>query len=172
VEPPTRGRVPLILGLGNPILTDDRVGLEVARALYAFLPAGSVAVDEASVGGIELLHVLEGWRRVVIVDAYIDPRGGGRLPPGEVAELALAELDPTAMAISPHTAGLGQCLELGRACGLDMPAEVRVFVIGVSDPYTFGERCTEPVAAAVPRAVELIAAQVFGPGGWLDRTPP
>jgi hypothetical protein len=86
-----------------------------------------------------------------------------------VAELALDELQPTATAISPHTAGLGQCLELGRRCGLQMPAEVRVFVIGVSDPYTFGERCTPAVAEAIPRAVERIAERVFGPQGWLRR---
>ena len=169
-ERPKRGTVPLILGLGNPILSDDRVGLEVARALHASLPAGSVAVEEAYVGGLELLHVLEGWQQVVVVDSFIDPLGPGRLAPGEVTELALAELEPTATALSPHTAGLVQCIELGRACGLDMPTEVRVFVIGVSDPHTFGEHCTETVAAAIPRAVELIAARVFGSGGWLEHT--
>jgi hydrogenase maturation protease len=153
-----RPDVPLILGLGNPILTDDRVGLEVARALFERLPAGTAALLEASVGGMELLHVFEGWRRVVVVDS-IRP---GRLAPGEVAELPLEELEPTHTALSPHTAGLVQCLKFGRACGLEMPEEVRVFAIGVRDPFTFGERCTPEVAEAIPRIVEFIEAQVFG----------
>ena len=70
----------LILGLGNPILTDDRVGHEVARALHARRPAGSAALVEACAGGMELLHVLEGWQRVLVIDA-VEP---GRLAPGEV----------------------------------------------------------------------------------------
>jgi hydrogenase maturation protease len=157
---------PLILGLGNPILTDDRVGLEVARRLHEELGAERAALEEASVGGLELLHVLEGWQRVVLVDSYIDPIDPGRLPPGELRELGLDELEPTSLALSPHTAGLTHCLELGRLCGLVMPEEVRVFVIGVADPYTFGEHCTPEVAAAIPKAVALIATRVFGPGGW------
>ncbi len=153
VRPP----VPLILGLGNPILSDDRVGLEVARALLARLPAGSAELVEAAVGGMELLHLLEGWRRVVVVDA-LHP---GRLAPGEVAELSLDELEPTHTALSPHTAGLLQCLEFGRRCGLAMPEQVRVFAIGVRDPLTFGEACTPEVAEAIPRIVEFIARRAF-----------
>jgi len=163
---PTRADKPLILGLGNPILTDDRVGLEVARQLHAELGAERAALEEASVGGIELLHVLEGWRRVVLIDSYIDPIDPTALPPGEIRELGLDELETTSMALSPHTAGLTHCLEFGRACGLVMPEVVRVFVIGVGDPYTFGERCTPVVQAAIPKAVALIAERVFGPDGW------
>jgi hydrogenase maturation protease len=142
------------------------VGLELAHGIAARLPAGAVAVTEASVGGIELLQVLEVWEQVLIVASYIDPLGTGRLAPGEVRELELAELGPAQSAISPHTAGLVQCLELGRACGMVMPTEVRVFVMGVSDPYTFGESCTPAVAAAIPSAIELIAARVLGAEGW------
>jgi hydrogenase maturation protease len=151
-EPP-----PLILGLGNPILSDDRVGLEVARSLHAQLPHGSALLCEASVGGIELLHVLEGHRRVVLIDAF-EP---GELAPGAVAELALEELEESYTPLSPHTAGLRTCLELGRRCGLQMPDEVRVFVVGTCEVRTFSERCTPAVAAAIPRVVEEIRRLAF-----------
>ena len=156
----------LILGLGNPILTDDRVGLEVARALHERLGPGRTALEEASVGGLELLHVLEGHRRVLLVDSYVDPVDPERVRPGEVIEIGLGELEPQSVALSPHTAGLAACIEFGRACGLVMPEAVRVFVIGVRDPYTFGERCTPEVEAAIPKAVAFIVERVFGAGGW------
>jgi hydrogenase maturation protease len=140
-------------------LRDDRVGLEVARALLARLPEGTAVLEEACVGGMELLHILEGWQRVVIVDAFKP----GQLEPGEVTELPLEELEQNYTPISPHTAGLLTCLEFGRACGLSMPEEVRVFVIGVNDPYTFSESCTPEVAEAIPRIVEFILEQAFRP---------
>jgi hydrogenase maturation protease len=150
---------PLILGLGNPILSDDRVGLEVARSLHAQLPDGSALLCEASVGGMELLHVLEGHRRVVLIDAF-EP---GRLEPGAVAELGLEELEASYTPLSPHTAGLRSCLEFGRLCGLEMPAEVRVFVVGTCEVRTFSERCTPSVEAAIPRVVEEIRRRAFAP---------
>jgi hydrogenase maturation protease len=153
--------VPLILGLGNPILTDDRVGLEVAEALFARLPAGSVELKLVYVGGIELLHVLEGHRRVVLIDS-IEP---DKARPGELRRIALEDIASSYAPLTPHNAGLPHCLGLGRACGLAMPEDLRIYAVGVCDPYTFSESCTEEVAAAVPRAVELVWRDLFGPGG-------
>jgi len=160
----------LIVGLGNPILRDDRVGLLVARALFERLPRGRAVLREASVGGIELLHVLEGFRRALIIDA-LEPglSGTTSLEPGEVRELALAELERPDPPLTPHNAGLAHCLRFGRACGLSMPEELRLFAIGVRDPYTFDERCTDEVARAIPRIVEQIEERVFGPSGCWAR---
>ena len=157
----SRASPTLILGLGNPVLCDDGVGLLVARELHRRLPAGSAALQDANVGGIELLHTLEGWRRVLVIDA-VEP---GRLEPGDVAEIPLAELAQRYTPITPHNAGFLHCIELGRALGLVMPDDVRVFAIGVDDPYTFSERCTAAVERAIPRIVALIEERVFGPRG-------
>jgi hypothetical protein len=46
-----------------------------------------------------------------------------------------------------------------------MPDVVRVFGIGVCDPYTFSECCTEQVERAIPAIVDTIAAATFGPEG-------
>jgi hydrogenase maturation protease len=154
-----RSRATLILGLGNPILRDDRVGLEVARALHA-LRAGEAELALASVGGLELLHLVEGYRRVLIVDA-LEPGAACALAPGEVAELAVEELRALPAATSPHTASLGCCLELGARCGLEMPAEVRVFVVGARDTRSFDERCSPEVEAALPAAVAEIERAFF-----------
>ena len=153
---------PLILGLGNPILRDDRAGLEIVRALHARLPEGAADVCEASVGGIELLHLLDGHDRVLIVDS-LEP---GHLTPGEVREIPLGQLAQQYTPISPHNAGLLHCLELGRVCGMHMPNEVHVFAIGVCDPYTFSESCTDVVQAALPGIVDHIYEQVFCPHGY------
>lgn len=158
-------RVPLIVGLGNPILSDDRVGLEVARALFARLPPGAAELREASVGGIELLPLLEGRRRVLLVDA-VEP---GRLAPGEVVEIAPVELERRYPPMSPHNAGFAHCVAFARACGLEMPDDVRIFGIGVRDPYTLGERCSPEVERAVPRIAALLEERLFGPqGSWAD----
>lgn len=158
---PSTPQVPLVLALGNPILCDDRVGLVVARVLCDRLPRGAVELREASVGGLELLHLLEGWTRVLVIDAVAP----GCLRPGEVIEICTSELELRYAPMTPHNAGFVHCLELGRCCGLCMPEEIRVFAIGVQDPYRFCESCTVEVEQAIPYIVRQIEMQMFGPQG-------
>ncbi|MBN2495055.1 MAG: hydrogenase maturation protease [Deltaproteobacteria bacterium] len=157
------GACPLILGLGNPILGDDRIGLEVARALHARLPPGAAALCEAELGGMELMDRLEGWRKVALIDA-LEP---GALEPGALVELELDDLATRYAPLTPHNAGLCHCLELGMRLGMQMPDDLVVFAIGVQDPYTFSEQLTAPLAQALPGLVEEIFERLFGPvGRW------
>ncbi len=48
----------VVLGLGNPILTDDSVGLKVARAVQERVVDPDVSVIEACTGGLEVLDLL------------------------------------------------------------------------------------------------------------------
>ena len=59
----------LVLGLGNPLRGDDGVGPRVVEELTRRgLPDGVMTLDVRT-GGLDLLHTLEGWKRVVAVDA-------------------------------------------------------------------------------------------------------
>ena len=65
----------LVLGLGNPILTDDGVGIHVVRALASHpLPPG-VVLAEASLGGLRLLETILGYKQIVLVDAIQTANG-------------------------------------------------------------------------------------------------
>ena len=60
----------LVLGLGNDILGDEAVGLLAARRLRALLPE-SVDVVESGGGGLDLLDVLEGYDRAILLDSIL-----------------------------------------------------------------------------------------------------
>ena len=148
----------LVLGLGNPILTDDGIGIKVVRAARACCRAGEVAFAEASVGGLRLLDVLEGYERVIIVDAIQMP---GRRP-GEVFWLSAPELCASLHSGSSHDLSLAGALSLGRGLGMMLPDDnhLLILAIEVEDVLTFGEECTAAVAAAIPRAVEAVLAKI------------
>ena len=142
----------LVLGLGNDILTDDAVGLLVARAVATRLrddPA--VAVRETTEMGLALLDEVADFDTVVLVDAVQT----GRVPPGHIHECDIADL-PQVTATSPHFIGVGETLALGRRLGVSMPQRVRVIAIEVADPFTLGNQPTATVMAAVEQAVERV----------------
>lgn len=145
----------LILGLGNPILSDDGVGVHVARALAKVLPQTSqLSIAEASVGGLRLLELIYGYQRVILADA-IQTKGGRA---GDVYRLEPGNFCATLHSGCSHDIDLFTALELGRKLGMPMPEEIVIIAIEVNDVTTFGETCTPDVEAAIPKAVEMILA--------------
>jgi hydrogenase maturation protease len=150
----------LILGLGNPILTDDGVGIHVVRALGAVsLPPG-VACAEASVGGLRLLSAISGCERVILVDAIQTPDGR----PGDLYRLHPHDLKTPRHVGSAHDLSLTGALKLGRSLGMSLPEDpsISIVAVEVKDVLTWGEECTPAVAAAIPRAVEAVLAELEG----------
>ncbi len=150
----------LILGLGNPILTDDGVGVRVAEAVQAALPPGSpIETDEACSGGLELLERLLGYRRVVLVDALYP--GGGQ--PGDVHRLSLADLraiSPTQHSASAHDTSLVTAWDMAERMALPLPQELTIYAIEVENISDFGEEPTPAVARAVPRVAAAILEEL------------
>lgn len=146
----------LILGLGNPILTDDGVGIHVVRAVAVGARCEGVTFAEASVGGLRLLDILSGYDRVILVDAIQTPEG----QPGAIYLLHPNDLRASLHSGSTHDLSLPGALALGRQLGLVLPADeaVTIVAVEVKDVLTFGESCTPAVAAAIPTAVRMVLA--------------
>jgi hydrogenase maturation protease len=146
----------LILGLGNPILSDDGVGTAVAHELESRIDPRAATVIEASLGGLNLLDLLVGYERVIIVDAI--KTGEGR--PGQVYRLGLSALPSTRHTGSAHDINLATALELAKKLGLETPAKIDVFAIEVAETESFGEIRTPAVAAAIPVCVDMILKEL------------
>jgi len=148
----------IILGLGNPLMTDDAVGILVARALHARLADPNAVLREAAVAGIELMELLVGYDRAIIVDAV--QTDGGK--PGDWFRLAEPTEIDGELPQSSHRFGVFEGLELGRRLELDMPAEIRIYAVEAPDPFTFGEGLSPALAAELPKIVEGIFGELAG----------
>jgi hydrogenase maturation protease len=142
----------LVLGLGNDVLTDDAVGLHIARSAAARLGGRPDAVvRETMEMGLALLDEIVGFDSLVVVDAIQT----GRAPAGTIHEFDAGSLSGHNLS-APHFLGVAETLLLGRRLGLPMPDRVRVVAVEAEDPFTLGTRMT----AAVEAAVEAAAARV------------
>jgi len=150
----------LILGLGNPILTDDGVGVLVAEEVRSKLPEDTpIDITEVSVGGLTLMETMIGYDRVILIDALQRSNGS----PGLVHRMTLDDLksiSPTQHSVSPHDASLVTALETGQRIGLPLPEEITIFAIEVENVSDFSDRPTPSVAAAIPQVTELVLAEI------------
>ena len=142
----------LILGIGNPILADDGVGIKIARKLKEGNPQSEVA--ETSESGLALLDLIQGYDKVIIIDSIKTEQG----KPGEVYKLDLEDLKPAMDFTSSHGISIATALELGRMMGYKMPSCVSLYAVEIKDNVTFSENCTQEVEKRVP----LITKQIMG----------
>ena len=146
----------LILGLGNPILSDDGIGLRVAEELEGKLNQPNVTVMEGGVTGLDFLELLAGYDRAIIIDS-IKTRDG---EPGQIYRLRPEVFNTTQHASTPHDVNFATALELGRKLGLNLPRQIVIFAIEVKDVNTYSESFTPQVEAAVPACVEMIIEEL------------
>ncbi|HUU07026.1 MAG TPA: hydrogenase maturation protease [Thermoplasmata archaeon] len=150
----------LIVGVGNPILSDDGVGIHVARKLRD-LGLESVDVEELPASGLELLDMVLGYDRVVIVDAIVTEEGR----PGGFHVLEENAFERTVHGSTPHGINIATALAMGRKIVPEkMPKEVFFVAIEAKDIVNVSESMTPAVAAAIPSIVDRIVSEFVSDG--------
>lgn len=173
----------LIAGIGNVFLGDDAFGIEVVRRLTSRPRQEGVRVVDFGIRGLDLAWAIgDGYDGVVLVDAL--PRGAApgtvsvlevtpetdpgdscveSREPGVPSEEqtgpgALKRHDATfdTARIEPHRLDPASVIRLVRAWGAELPP---LYVVGC-EPLTFLaddlNSLSEPVAAAVDEAVDVV----------------
>ncbi len=146
----------IVLGLGNPILTDDAAGLRVAGAIRQKNRRPDVFIEEAGVGGLELLEILSGYDKAIIIDVIQTPG----LKAGRIHRLDASALDATRHAATPHDINFATALELGKRLGIKLPPDITIFAIEVEDVTSFGEKCTPRVEKAIPACADMVIREL------------
>ena len=141
----------LILGIGNPILSDDAAGIRIAEKLKEENPELEITVT--SEAGINLLDLVDGYDRLIIIDSIMTEKG----TPGEVYQLKLKDLEPVMEYHSSHGIGIATAFELGQKLGFKMPQYVSIYAVEIKDNTTFREQCTGEIEKSIPE----IARQIF-----------
>lgn len=141
----------VVVGVGNPILSDDSVGIKVAGMVRRIVSDDEdLEVTVAYAGGLRLMEAMAGYERAVIVDAMTT----GKRPPGSVVLMSTAE--GTRNLCCAHDGDLETALLLGRQLGLALPDEIDVVGVEAADVEHFSEELTPAVRAAIPTAVAAV----------------
>ena len=152
--------VVLVLGLGNPLRGDDGVGPRVVEELEDRVLPEAVQTLDGGTGGLDLLHLMEGWDRVIIIDAA-DLSGVGQLAPGQFAPGQFVRFTPDQVHLdgaderfSFHHAGLAEVLALARALDRPLPP---IVVFGVQPKSVgWGEGLSSEVEERLPALLNAI----------------
>lgn len=156
----------VILGVGNLLLSDEGVGVQVVERLTEqyVLPDGVEAVDGGTLG-MDLLYYLEGAEHLLILDAVEMDQS-----PGAVVRLEDDEVPAfLSLKMSPHQMGVPDMLFAARLRDL-YPRHVVLWGVqpGCLD---IGLDLSPPVAARVPFLIEQVRQEIERWGWPLTPAP-
>ena len=137
----------LVCGIGNPMLKDDRAGIEVAERIAATVP--EVATEVIYGVGFEVNDKIMGYDDVVIVDAA---KMGH--PAGTILQVTVEDIFSDHQLASSHAVTLGSTLKVGyELFPEEMPERLRIFLIEAEDYFEFTRDCSPAVTIAVETLV-------------------
>jgi len=143
----------LVLGMGNLLLSDEGVGVHVARALAARALPENVSVVEAGTAFLDVLPDIEKADRILLIDAM---EGGGA--PGSVYRVPFDQCVHPDMLASLHGFDLSRVLYMA---GSERAPEVTVFGVEPAR-IAWGTELSAVVARVVPAVEEAIMGELAG----------
>lgn len=134
------------------------MGLYIAEKLQERFPEANVI--QAAIAGIAILDEIQGYERVIFIDSIVTENG----TPGELHELTLSDLGPSAASVSNHGTGLPSLFAAGRALKYDLPDVVEIFAVEIANNTDFSENFTPEVEKSLPDVIEAIAEKYRSKG--------
>jgi len=156
----------LVIGLGNPILSDDGIGWRVAEEVQKALQLGpdgnregaEIDFDYLALGGLSLMERMVGYSHAIVIDAIQT----GLEPPGKVSTFLLEELPDYAQGrtTAVHETSLQTAIQVGQDLGAPLPDKIDIVTIEAEVLFDFSESLTPEVEAAIPEATRAVMNRI------------
>lgn len=145
----------VIIGLGNPILSDDRVGLLIIDELEKRNTNPDISFVRLSSGGMTIVDASDGFDEAVLVDSIYS----GQFPVGSLAILTPENFSETLHISNVHDINFATALKMGEEMGVRIPKKFTIYAIEVKEVLTFGMEMTKEVAENLPSIIEEVAGR-------------
>jgi hydrogenase maturation protease len=155
----------LILGVGNLLLSDEGVGVHVARRMMEMDLPPQVRVVEGGTDGFGLMHVLLEAGRIILIDAV---KGGG--PPGSIYRFEIEDCPPfpDIFKTSVHQISILEVINLSGLIG----STPRTTVIGIEpECLGMGMELSPKIEATIPKVIQLVRKEVTVALGDFPKKP-
>lgn len=142
-----------VLGVGNPIMGDDGIGLELLSAVQAACPDPRIEFVDGGTGGMDLIPVVQDARKLLILDAIAgETPGQVRYFTGDQVPRMLS------LKLSPHQVGLLDVLTSARLLGREPDVVTAVGIVpeSIDVRLTLSPVVEAALAEATRQAVAVI----------------
>ena len=151
----------LVLGVGNVLMGDEGVGVEVVRALEKTPLPPNVECMDGGTGGFHLLGPLQEADRVVLIDACVDGN-----PSGTVRRLQPRFSSDYPRTLTAHDIGLKDLLDAAYLTGGAL--DVTLFAISIDPLQGVGTELRPALAGQIPVILKSVRDEILLPRGAME----
>ena len=149
-----------VMGFGNPVRSDDGVGVYVAQQLIREMEGEEkVKVLDMGTSAFEVLFQLRGYEKIILIDAVInsgEPAGSIFRMPAEKVKASIQE-DPL---VFLHAMKWDQALSYARKILRDdFPDDIIVYLVSVDDT-AMNDHMSESAKEAAHKVIGLVKEEI------------
>jgi hydrogenase maturation protease len=144
----------ILIGLGNPIMSDDGIGLLVSEEVHKRLPGYDL--DLSCSGGFRVVDRILGRKSAVIIDSMVT----GKFEPGTVVQVERGSGLATMRTGHSHGMNFLEAIEIAESCDAPLPGRILVYGIEVEDPFSLGNTISTKVMSKLDDIVGHIRHEV------------
>jgi hydrogenase maturation protease len=148
----------VLIGLGNPIMSDDGVGIVVSRKVHTRL--SGFELETSGGNGFDVIDRMLNCDTAVIIDSMVT----GLHPPGTVAKLEAGSDLRTLRMTHSHGVDFLTAMEMAKSMGARLPGEIVVYGIEVQDPFSLGQEISQAVVGRIDEVVDSIVEDLSQTG--------
>jgi hydrogenase maturation protease len=144
----------LVLGIGNVLMGDEGVGVEVVRRISQMRLPENVQCLDGGTGSFLLLEPMQRANRIMLIDSTIDGHS-----PGTVTHLTPRFSSEYPMTLTAHDIGLKDLLDAAYLTG--MPLDLTLFAISIDPPLAVGMDLSPAIAACIPEITRQVTDELL-----------
>lgn len=125
----------IVIGIGNEILTDDGIGPKLCDYLKESIDNNSIIFKKLNVGGLEVLEFIQGYKKVIFIDAIKTVSG----QIGDVYLFTPEDFKETLHLSNIHDTSFITALELGKHLDFKIPRDMHIIAVEIKEDMEFSE---------------------------------
>ncbi|MEO0262782.1 MAG: hydrogenase maturation protease [candidate division WOR-3 bacterium] len=129
-----------MLGLGNSLRKDDRIGLYLIEKLKDKFKNKDIDFLATEEMGFSLLDIVSGYEKLIIIDSILT----GEKEAGFIHEIEIDDLIDNSLK-SSHYAGIPDLYLISKKLGLPFPEKVLILAVEVKDIFEIKDDFSEEI---------------------------
>jgi hydrogenase maturation protease len=147
----------VVIGLGNPLMSDEGIGVHVIRKLSEHQDKfPSVEFIDAGTGGINILHLIANRKKAVIIDCAKMGKKPGTIKQFEPADVKTAK---KMTHFSLHEADILRIIDLSKLLG-ECPEQIAIFGIE-PESLKLGQKLSQTLAGKMDAYLAGIRKELY-----------
>ncbi len=142
----------LVLGVGNPLLSDDGIGTKVVRSLMEILDIGVFDFSEVYTCSLDLINIIQGYQNLVVIDGKMTPQG----TPGEVSYSSVQNYSGMMHLDNYHDVSFLDLINLSMKLDLDIPKNIHIIAIEIVEDKIFINDLSLPLQRSYRDILETV----------------